>query len=118
LAVLQVAARRFRVVGLAQPPCEPALCGIAGLEQRLTRIRTDPLCLLRNHDADPTGCLAHRTGIVHPEPLAVPREHVTRRVADEAVVEVLAWNDGEVAVGAAVKRTRTAPVAAAALELH
>src|SRR5438034_1773959 len=56
-------------------------------------------------------------GIIHAELRHEERENVPTRVAHETVEHPLARDDGEVAVGAPVKRTRGAEIGPGALEL-
>src|SRR6266571_1647191 len=72
---------------------------------------------LRNGDPHPTRHLAYGGGIIHAELLHEKRENVPTRVAHETVEHPLARDDGEVAVGAPVKRTRSAEIGPGALEL-
>src|SRR5207253_7046372 len=88
-----------------------------GLVQRLARAGAGGPTL-RNRDADPARDLAHRGGIVHAELLHEEGEDVAALMTHEAVEHPLLRDDGEVAVGAAVKRARGAKVRPGALELH
>src|SRR5262249_49085029 len=73
---------------------------------------------LGNDDAGAPSRVAHGRRIVHAEPLHQPAEDVAALVADEAVIATLLRNDREVAVGAAMERTRSPVVGAGPLELH
>src|SRR5205823_6661562 len=72
---------------------------------------------LRDGDPDPARHLAHGGGIIHAELLHEEGEHVPAGVAHEAVEHPLAGDDGEVAMRAPVKRTRSAEIGPGALEL-
>src|SRR5207237_8970998 len=72
---------------------------------------------LRNGAPHPARHLAYGGGIIHAELLHEERENVPTRVAHETVEHPLARDDGEVAVGAPVKRTRGAEIGPGALEL-
>src|SRR5690606_27159268 len=104
------------VFAVAEPGSVPAARRVAGLEQRFARIRAGTFGLFRNDNPNPSCHFAHRAGIVHPESFTVPGKDITRGVTDETVVEVLARDHREVAVGPAMERTGPAPVAAAPLE--
>src|SRR6266568_1828972 len=87
-----------------------------GLVQRLPRVGAGGPTL-RNRDPDPARDLAHGGGIIHAELLHEEREDVAALVTHEAVVHPFPRDDGEVAVGAPVKRTGGTEIGPGALEL-
>src|SRR5690606_9305305 len=72
---------------------------------------------LGNRNADAPGHFAYRGRVVHAESFPIPREDITGGMTDETVVEILARDHCKVAIGAAMKRARSPPVAAGALQL-
>src|SRR2546429_5504493 len=95
---------------------EPVGCRGHGAVEWLARIGTGRTAL-RNGNPHPTRHLAYGGGIIHAQLLHEERENVPTRVAHETVEHPLARDDGEVAVGAPVKRTRGAEIGPGALEL-
>src|SRR5207244_12586969 len=101
----QVIAGDLRFGALEQLAGEPVGCRGHGAVERLARIgtgRTAP----RNGNPHPKRHLAYGGGIIQAQLLHEERENVPTRVAHETVEHPLARDDGEVAVGAPVKRTR------------
>ncbi len=112
----QVIACDLRFGALEQLAGEPVSCRGHGAVERLARIGTAGPSL-RYGDPHPARHLAYGGGIIHAELLHEERENVPTRVAHETVEHPLAGDDGEVAVGAPVKRTRGAEIGPGALEL-
>ena len=108
----------IRAIGrLEEPAGEPVLRHRDRLEERLPGVGAGARRAFGNHDPSAACRFAHRRRVVHSEPLHQPGEDVARCVTDEAVVAVLLGDHGEVAVGAAVERTRAPVIGAGALEL-
>jgi len=112
----QVIAGDLRFGALEQLAGEPVSRRGHGAVERLARIGTGRTAL-RNGNPHPTRHLAYGGGIIHAQLLHEERENVPTRVAHETVEHPLARDDGEVAVGAPVKRTRGAEIGPGALEL-
>src|SRR5213076_2872802 len=112
----QVIAGHLRFGALEQLAGEPVGRRGHGAVERLARIGTGGPSL-RYGDPHPARHLAYGGGIIHAELLHEERENVPTRVAHETVEHPLARDDGKVAVGAPVKRTRGAEIGPGALEL-
>src|SRR5262245_1249835 len=113
----EIFAGNLSVGALAQLAREPVGRRRNRGEQRLMRVGPCRATALRYGDPDAASDFAHRGRIVHAESLHEEGVDVTSLVAHKAVEDPLLGIDGEVAMGPAMKRARSAEIRSGAFQL-
>src|SRR5262245_12358737 len=113
----EVFARRLSFRALAELACKPVGCRGDGREQRLAGIGAARTGALGNGDPSAPRDFTHRGRVVHAGHFTEERGDIARLVADEAVEHPLLGDDGEVAMGPAMKGARSAEIRSGAFQL-